>query len=596
MSEMIINKTRYIIPFMVPLDADVTVPEKHWRLDSVPRGEHDMYQYILDSVHAGRNTMLTNICTAYRYEPDRHPILSLVFNSKERSYDFDVVDAGLFMFVSDIGFFWYETAMQPDIPDDELFKFNSSLKELNYSSNSKIIRQRDSEGTFMLGNWIASLLHDAVGEVTFFAERINVLYKNDPGNYPLYVPDKALICNYMVYEYMEDDELAYNAYHLTKGYKPSYHMPRNIAQRMKMPFDNVLWYCCGEGVGYYAIAYEDNRVFFTKMMSKRFFNDYFLIYMLVLNNRYALIRFAERIANELPADIESYLSPDLYPDMNGMSVRSKKDLYDLEQRVTRLVTEIDLFITKNIRASVSHTEHQNEFLEYLTGVFRIHESIEQLTMGVTALQRLLANLVEAERYFDNNEELMSWRKDSEYSKLWQEKEALQSEMYKDGLTGLLNQKGYIQFSKEIFDEAKENDKILFICSADMNGLKHINDTYGHAAGNNAIKGCVEILKAAAGKDDLICRTGGDEFVVLGLRDRIEGEEERFSKAAEEMIHKLNDGSGLPYQIAVSYGPVLQDMTSYTGNLEMLFKQSDDKMYSMKVLRDKYRRDSPGGLL
>ena len=52
---------------------------------------------------------------------------------------------------------------------------------------------------------------------------------------------------------------------------------------------------------------------------------------------------------------------------------------------------------------------------------------------------------------------------------------------------------------------------------------------------------------------------------------------------------VNDGANLPYEIAISYGPILQDMNDYSGNLDELFRKSDNKMYAMKVLRDKYRR-------
>lgn len=512
--------------------------------------------------------------------------------------EFDITNMGLYLFESRVGFFWYEIGYFKAIDDtddslsspDELVLFNSKFKELNYGSYTKTFKCKDNPESFTVGNWAAKVIMDAVGDVSFFASRTNTIYKQDPDNNPLYVPDKALIYNYSAFEDMDMDSLSTYAYHLTKGYRKSYRVPEDVERKMVFPFGNVLWYACNEGCGYFVIAEDDNRNFFRKGMAVNFMSDYFLLYILALNNRYSLIRFAERIGNELPSDAAAYLTVGINSDANINKNREKKDLYDLEQKVTRLVTEIDVFITKNVRASVSYVEHQSDFYNYLTKVFRVKESIEGLTTGVSALQRLLSQVVETERYFDNNEELLSWRKEGEYARLRQEKEALQSEIYKDELTGLINQKGYLRFAGEIFREAKEHRKILFICSADMNGLKHINDTYGHEEGNRAIRGCIDILRYAANKDDMIFRTGGDEFVVLGFREEIDGEEERFARAAEEKKHQLNDGANLPYEIAISYGPILQDMKDFSGNLDELFKKSDDKMYAMKVLRDKYRRD------
>lgn len=600
MSNLLSQRSRYIVPFMTIGDKRLELKVSGWINDMTSRGEHDVYQYIIDSVCPGSGILQSSIGQSYRYEKNERSILSLLYcpgNDGTEAVEFDITNMGLYLFESRVGFFWYEIGYFKSIDDNEdllsspdaLVLFNSKFKELNYGSYTKTFKLKDSTEPFTVGNWAAKVIMDAVGDISFFASRTNTLYKQDPDNNLLYVPDKALIYNYSAFEDMDMDSLTIYAYHLTKGYRKSYRVPDDVSRKMVFPFGNVLWYACNEGCGYYVIAEEDNRNFFRKGMAVNFMSDYFLLYILALNNRYSMIRFAERIGNELPSDAAAYLSPGIKVDTNISINREKRDLYDLEQKVIGLVTEIDVFITKNVRASVSYVEHQSDFYDYLTKVFRVKKSIDRLTTGVSALQRLLSQVVATERYFDNNEELLSWRKEGEYARLQQEKEALQSEIYKDELTGLINQKGYIRFAGDIFREAKEQKKILFICSADMNGLKHINDTYGHEEGNRAIKGCIDILRHAANKDDMIFRTGGDEFVILGFREKTDGEEDRFAQAAEEKKHMVNDGADLPYEIAISYGPILQDMNDYSGNLDELFRKSDNKMYAMKVLRDKYRR-------
>ena len=607
MDNVIRHRTRYIIPFMTEGDKNPEVIGQGWIKDNMRRGEHDVYQYIIDSVCQGGEMNQSGIGSAFFYERNREVIMPLNYHPDGGgAYRFDITDMGLYLFKSRVGFLWYEVSCFPPrhkrsrntddeylgefLPDDEMITFNARFKELNYTANIKRFKRIDSDEPFTVGNWAAKIIREAVGNIKYFASRTNTLYKHDSENNPLYVPDKALIFNYVIRKNTDSAELVPYAYYLTKGYKKSYQMARGSENRMRSPFDNVLWYACNEGAGYYAVAGDENKNFFANKMSERFMSDYFLLYLLALNNRYTMILFSQMIGNELPADEEAYLSPGLYPGLSAGGAVEKPNLYDLEKKVTRLATEIDVFIMKNIRASVSFIEHQNEFGDYLTEVFRIKDSIDWLTKGVSALQRLLSKVVETERFFDGNEAIVSWRKEGEYARLQQEKEALESEMYKDGLTGLINQKGYLRFAGDVFKTAKEDNKLFFICSADMNGLKHINDTYGHEAGNIAIKGCIDILRYASKKEDMLFRTGGDEFVVLGLRDRDEGEVDSFCRAAEEKMHMINDSSGLPYEIAISYGPLLQDMSSYEGDYDSLFRKSDEMMYAMKVLKDKYRRE------
>ena len=66
----------------------------------------------------------------------------------------------------------------------------------------------------------------------------------------------------------------------------------------------------------------------------------------------------------------------------------------------------------------------------------------------------------------------------------------------------------------VIKEAREQNKYIFVCVADLNGLKHLNDTYGHAAGDEAIAAVVAELSSAAPTGTRIVRTGGDEFIMF----------------------------------------------------------------------------------
>jgi diguanylate cyclase (GGDEF)-like protein/PAS domain S-box-containing protein len=86
----------------------------------------------------------------------------------------------------------------------------------------------------------------------------------------------------------------------------------------------------------------------------------------------------------------------------------------------------------------------------------------------------------------------------------------------DALTGLLNRRGFEAVAAQHLRSAERSAKSSFLFYFDMNDFKAINDTWGHAAGDDALIGMAQVLKATFREGDIIARTGGDEFVALTL--------------------------------------------------------------------------------
>ena len=85
----------------------------------------------------------------------------------------------------------------------------------------------------------------------------------------------------------------------------------------------------------------------------------------------------------------------------------------------------------------------------------------------------------------------------------------------DALTGLLNRGGIDTALDRYKSMAKTTDSFVFsIIAIDVNGLKYVNDTYGHEAGDTLICNVGEILVKSTRKTDVISRSGGDEFIVI----------------------------------------------------------------------------------
>lgn len=155
---------------------------------------------------------------------------------------------------------------------------------------------------------------------------------------------------------------------------------------------------------------------------------------------------------------------------------------------------------------------------------------------------------------------------------------------KDQLTKIYNRRGFYQHIKKLLmDNLEDEEYRIIIHSVDLDGLKYINDTFGHKSGDNAITVAAHKLEEASGHNEICARFGGDEYVVFGIAGKEEAEDisgnfvERFKK----LLSEYNENSGLPYQVKASCGssivPVNQDL-----QLDQIISMADQLMYDEKA--------------
>lgn len=152
------------------------------------------------------------------------------------------------------------------------------------------------------------------------------------------------------------------------------------------------------------------------------------------------------------------------------------------------------------------------------------------------------------------------------------------EMYKlDNLTGLYNRNGFIREYRRMISANTDHDHKLTVVLTDLDGLKHINDKYGHDEGDNAIRASAHALRDACPEGTLCLRFGGDEMlgVYNGVLDEKTLREEYNKKLAE-----YNASSGKPYSISASLGMYVLS-SSDAEDLDELIKKSDKLMYFNK---------------
>lgn len=162
----------------------------------------------------------------------------------------------------------------------------------------------------------------------------------------------------------------------------------------------------------------------------------------------------------------------------------------------------------------------------------------------------------------------------------------------DELTQLLNRRGFMERSIRSCQQGV--GKKAFLIFGDLDHLKEINDCYGHAAGDFAIRGVANQLREILPADAITARIGGDEFISLVFSER-----EDFRCAAMEDLHivseRFNRSSKKPYYVEISIG-IYEFRCNPDTDLNELIQKSDELLYQAKVRRRKSVKKSPEVLI
>lgn len=156
----------------------------------------------------------------------------------------------------------------------------------------------------------------------------------------------------------------------------------------------------------------------------------------------------------------------------------------------------------------------------------------------------------------------------------------------DQLTGLYNRRGFMDTIKTVNENPLNDGRDAIILYADMDGLKAINDKYGHDEGDYALKQISIILKEAFRNTDIVSRFGGDEFVafaLLGLPNQANIIYQRIRDITEQHNQLLKK----PYRIDMSIG-ICEIQCSKELNIEAVLDQADKKLYIEKKAKKKER--------
>jgi two-component system, cell cycle response regulator len=149
----------------------------------------------------------------------------------------------------------------------------------------------------------------------------------------------------------------------------------------------------------------------------------------------------------------------------------------------------------------------------------------------------------------------------------------------DDLTGLNNRRGFMALAGQQMKLAYRTQKPFLLVFIDLDGMKRINDTFGHQEGNRALVDTACVLKDSFRQSDVLARLGGDEFVCLVV-DGVENTSEVVSHRIQQKLISHNADVGRRYDLSFSVGIVAADMTQ-PADLEQLLSKADAVMYQQK---------------
>jgi len=149
----------------------------------------------------------------------------------------------------------------------------------------------------------------------------------------------------------------------------------------------------------------------------------------------------------------------------------------------------------------------------------------------------------------------------------------------DSLTNVLNRRTGILFLENRLKEAKRNGQPLTICFIDVDFLKKVNDKYGHNEGDKLIATVSGMLKESLRETDMICRLGGDEFLLI-FPNCNKAQAQEVMARVNQMLQQHNDSSGKPYKVSLSYGFAEYGADSPL-SVDGLIEVADSEMYEYK---------------
>ncbi|HXZ68021.1 MAG TPA: GGDEF domain-containing protein [Alphaproteobacteria bacterium] len=180
-----------------------------------------------------------------------------------------------------------------------------------------------------------------------------------------------------------------------------------------------------------------------------------------------------------------------------------------------------------------------------------------------AISKLMGEVIELKKELEKNKRRLD------------ELEALADE---DTLLPVLNRRAFVRElmrTKSLLERHGQKASLIYI---DMNNFKEINDAYGHAAGDDALRHVGKVVKASVRSTDSVGRLGGDEFGVILTRATLDQAKTRAEAIAKTIVETPFEVNGKAIKLSIAYG--VCEITA-SGDIEAELSSADRAMYEQK---------------
>ena len=198
----------------------------------------------------------------------------------------------------------------------------------------------------------------------------------------------------------------------------------------------------------------------------------------------------------------------------------------------------------------------------------LKEELANANKKIEELNDLEARLIEA---------------DKELEKANKKIKELEHKSGRDELTGLYNRNYYETNIGKIVQDALTKKQNVGLYIFDLNGLKYVNDNFGHPKGDKILKDFSSLLSSSVRAYDDVIRLGGDEFVVI-TRKATSLTEQKIKDRLKNKLKLYNEHSNkdINYQLSCSEGYTELDLSKRNA-FESAFEIADEKMYKQKKI-------------
>lgn len=156
--------------------------------------------------------------------------------------------------------------------------------------------------------------------------------------------------------------------------------------------------------------------------------------------------------------------------------------------------------------------------------------------------------------------------------------AVTAEALIDPLTGVLNRRGFLDAAERELARAQRYGRPFVLAYADIRGLKAVNDTQGHLAGDKLIRHATEVLEASARADDVVGRLGGDEFGLLLVEQTQEGAEVVTTRIRDTLpARRAKLGIDVPWDVTIGTAAFPEDGR----DVDELLRAADRRLYEQR---------------